>query len=192
MAAIQSAERRAVAAQPSGIRPFDLGRDLRAVADLIADAFRTELDARGAAALREVRNMSRMGGLIRLLNLSTSELDGFFGGFVWVEADAVVGNITVQKGDKFGSRWQIANVAVAPEWRGRSLSSRAQNSCHSASPPPPAARRLGGALDWLSLAAGRCVAMVRFTGVPLVALRTALSTTGFPVEAGRVAGAFAW
>ncbi len=122
MAAIQSAERRAVVAKPSGIRPFELGRDLRAVADLIADAFRTELDARGAAALREVRNMSRMGGLIRLLNLSTSELDGFFGGFVWVEEGAVVGNITVQKGDKFGSRWQIANVAVAPAWRGRGIS----------------------------------------------------------------------
>lgn len=122
MAAIQSAERRGVVAQPSGIRPFELGRDLRAVADLIADAFRSELDARGAAALREVRNMSRMGGLIRLLNLSTSELDGFFGGFVWVEKGVVVGNITVQKGDKYGSRWQIANVAVAPDYRGRGIS----------------------------------------------------------------------
>ncbi len=29
----------------------------------------------------------------------------------------VVGNITVQRADKFGSRWQIANVAVAPSHR---------------------------------------------------------------------------
>ncbi|MGL4651729.1 MAG: hypothetical protein ACRC1H_20140, partial [Caldilineaceae bacterium] len=79
MAAIQSAERTSVSSQPSGIRPFELGRDLRPVADLIAQAFRDELDERGAAALREVRNMSRMGGLIRLLSLTTSDLDGFFG-----------------------------------------------------------------------------------------------------------------
>jgi ribosomal protein S18 acetylase RimI-like enzyme len=122
VAAIQSAERTATYTQASGIRPFDLGRDLRPVADLIADAFRYELDERGAAALREVRNMSRLGGLIRVLNLTTGDLDGFFGGYVWVEEGQVVGNITVQKSDKFGSRWQIANVAVANDFRGRGIS----------------------------------------------------------------------
>jgi len=110
--------------QQSGIRPFDLGRDIRAVADLIADAFRAELDDRGAAALREVRTLGRLSGLIRLLNLTGSELDGFFGGFVWLEEGRVVGNVTVQKADKAGSRWQIANVAVAEAWRGRGISRR--------------------------------------------------------------------
>ncbi|MGL4647814.1 MAG: GNAT family N-acetyltransferase, partial [Caldilineaceae bacterium] len=63
-----------------------------------------------------------MGGLIRLLSLTTNDLDGFFGGYVWVEDGKVVGNITVQRSDKFGSRWQIANVAVADAWRGRGIS----------------------------------------------------------------------
>lgn len=122
MVATQGVDRVGAAPKQSGIRPFDMGRDLKPVADLIADAFRLELDERGAAALREVRNMSRFGGLIRLLNLSAAELEGFFGGFVWVEEGKVVGNITVQKADKYASRWQIANVAVAPEFRGRGIS----------------------------------------------------------------------
>jgi ribosomal protein S18 acetylase RimI-like enzyme len=94
------------------------------VAELIADAFSQELDDRGAAALREMRLMSRLGGLLGVLNLTTGEFEDFFGGFVWVEQGKVVGNVTVQRADKYGSRWQIANVAVAPPYRGRGLSRR--------------------------------------------------------------------
>ncbi len=124
MAVVQSPARSGMVAAPSGIRPFDMGRDLRAVAELIADAFATELDDRGAAALREMRVMSRLGGLINLFNMTSSEFDDIFGGFVWEEEGEIVGNITVQRADKYGARWQIANVAVAPSWRGRGISRR--------------------------------------------------------------------
>ena len=50
----------------SGIRPFDIGCDLRPVAELIADAFAHELDQRGNAALREMRIMSHIGALLKL------------------------------------------------------------------------------------------------------------------------------
>lgn len=106
----------------SGIRPFDIGRDLRPVAELIADAFAHELDPRGNAALREMRIMSHIGALLKILNRSTGEFDDVFGGFVWVEEGAVVGNVTVQKAESSGTRWQIANVAVAPAYRGRGIS----------------------------------------------------------------------
>jgi len=106
----------------SGIRPFDIGHDLRPVAELIADAFAHELDQRGSAALREMRIMSHVGALLKLLNRSTGEFDDIFGGFVWVEAGKVVGNVTVQRADSAGVRWQIANVAVAPSYRGRGIS----------------------------------------------------------------------
>lgn len=106
----------------SGIRPFDIGRDLRPVAELIADAFAQELDQRGSAALREMRIMSHIGALLKLLNRSTGEFDDIFGGFVWVEGGKVVGNVTVQRADSGGIRWQIANVAVAPPYRGRGIS----------------------------------------------------------------------
>lgn len=100
-----------------GIRPFDIARDLRPVAELIADAFSNELDQRGNAALREMRVMSYVGGFLKLLNRATGEFDDVFSGFVWVEDNTVVGNITVQRAGQSGSRWQIANVAVDPAYR---------------------------------------------------------------------------
>ena len=108
----------------SGIRPFDVGRDLRPVAELIADAFTNELDPRGKAALREMRIMSHVSGLLKILSRGTGELDDVFSGFVWTEDGRIVGNITVQRADKYGSRWQIANVAVLPSYRGRGIARR--------------------------------------------------------------------
>lgn len=124
MAVVQTAPRTGLTSARSGIRPFDMARDLRPVAELIADAFATELDDRGAAALREMRVMSRLGGLINLVNMGGADFDDVFGGFVWEEEGRIIGNITVQRADKYGARWQIANVAVAPAWRGRGISRR--------------------------------------------------------------------
>ena len=114
---------RSTAANPQhGIRPFDIGRDLRAVSRLIADAFADELDEQGEAALRELRILGYMSGLVRLLSRSTGEFQDVFSGFVWVENDRVVGNVTVQRASSGSGRWQIANVAVSPAWRGRGIS----------------------------------------------------------------------
>ena len=104
-----------------GIRPFDIGRDLRAVSKLIADAFADDLDEQGEAALRELQILGYMSGLLRLLSRSTAEFQNSFNGFVWVENNQVVGNVTVQRTSGSG-RWQIANVAVSPAWRGRGIS----------------------------------------------------------------------
>ena len=108
----------------NGIRRFDIGSDLRPVAELIADAFAVELDERGNAALREMRIMSYVGGFLKLLNRTTGEFDDVFNGYVWVDEGRIVGNVTVQKADRHGSRWQIANVAVAPDCRGRGIARR--------------------------------------------------------------------
>ncbi len=108
----------------TGIRPFDISRDLRAVAELISTSFASELDDRGSAALREMRTMSHFGGLLGVINRSTGEFNDMLNGFVWVEQGHVVGNITVQRADKYATRWQIANVAVSPGFRGRGISRR--------------------------------------------------------------------
>jgi len=108
----------------SGMRPFDVGRDLRPVSRLIARAFSTELDSGGMAILREMRWMGHFSGLIRTLNHATGEFDDYFSGFIWEEDNKVVGNITVQRGDSSGKRWQIANVAVSPDYRGRGIARR--------------------------------------------------------------------
>ena len=104
-----------------GIRPFDIGRDLRAVSRLIADAFADELDEQGEAALRELQILGYMSGLVCILSRTAGEFQNVFSGFVWVENDRVVGNVTVQRASSGSGRWQIANVAVCPAWRGRGI-----------------------------------------------------------------------
>ena len=66
----------------TGIRPFDISRDLRAVAELISTSFASELDDRGSAALREMRTMSHFGGLLCVINRSTGEFNAMLNGFV--------------------------------------------------------------------------------------------------------------
>jgi len=87
-------------------------------------AFASELDGRGSAALREMRTMSHFGGLLGAINRSTGEFNDLLHGYVWVEQGLVIGNITVHRADKYATRWQIANVAVAPGFRGRGISRR--------------------------------------------------------------------
>ncbi len=119
-----SAARRISKPIESGIRSFDIRRDLRPVAELISDAFAGELDARGTAALREMRIMSYMSGFINLLNRNNGDFNDVFSGYVWVEENRVVGNVTLQRADSYGDRWQIANVAVDKRYRGRGIGRR--------------------------------------------------------------------
>jgi ribosomal protein S18 acetylase RimI-like enzyme len=137
MAVLQAPGREYDRILETGLRPFDISRDLRPVAELISVAFSSELDDRGNAALREMRLMSHFGGFLSLVNRGAGEFNDLLSGFVWVDSGRVVGNVTVQRADRAGSRWQIANVAVAPSHRGRGISRRLMEaaiehvaSCH--------------------------------------------------------------
>ena len=110
-----------LAAPREGLRQIDVRRDLRAVADLVGDAFANELDAGGQASLRELRSLSRLGPLLYLMVPTTGELGGFLRGFVWEADGEIVGNITLQQADNSGIRWMIANVAVHPDYRGKGI-----------------------------------------------------------------------
>lgn len=104
-----------------GLRMLDPRRDLPQVAELIGEAFAAELEPGGRAALREYQTLGHFGPLITLLGRANDAFQELLGGFVWVENDRVVGNVTIQRQDTYGRRWQIANVAVAPQWRGRGI-----------------------------------------------------------------------
>ncbi len=104
-----------------GLRPLDPRKDLNQVADLIEEAFTGELEPGGIAALRDLRMLSRMGPLVGLMARSDPYLEDVLGGFVWIEDDRVVGNVTIQRLDAYGSRWQIANVAVTKDYQGRGI-----------------------------------------------------------------------
>lgn len=105
----------------SGLRPLDPRRDLSQVADLIEEAFSGELEPGGLAALRDLRMLARMGPLVGLIARSDPYMEDVLGGFVWIEDNRVVGNVTIQRLDPYGSRWQIANVAVSPPYRSRGI-----------------------------------------------------------------------
>ncbi len=103
-----------------GIYPFEPHRHLRQVAELVGEAFASELDAEGRSLLRELHMVGRLGPLLGGL-LSSSILGEFVSGFVWIEGDRVLGNLTLQRLDWNGSRWRISNVAVAAAHRGRGI-----------------------------------------------------------------------
>jgi ribosomal protein S18 acetylase RimI-like enzyme len=96
-------------------------RDLAGVAKLIQDAFADELDRTGQAALREMRNMSRLGPLLWWLDRASAEFNELLSGFVWVEEGQIVGNVTLSRATPGSSRWIISNVAVAEPYRGRGI-----------------------------------------------------------------------
>lgn len=97
----------------SGLRPFELHRDLHQVAELVGEAFATELDAASQMALRDMRVWGRFFQGLGFGYLNSFNSFNLLDGFVWTDASRVVGNVSLQKLDPFGRRWQIANMAVA-------------------------------------------------------------------------------
>ena len=107
--------------EASGLRPMEPARDLAGVARLVQTAFADELDRSGQAALREMRNMSRLGPLLWWLDRASLEFNDLLSGFVWVEEGQVVGNVTLSRAAPGSYRWIISNVAVAEPYRGRGI-----------------------------------------------------------------------
>jgi len=105
----------------SGLRPLDVSRDLVGVADLIAVAFREEMDPAGERAVREMRSVGRWAFLFGWLDRLAPLGDGMAPGFVWIEDGRVVGNTSIRRAGPYGRGWMIGNVAVAPEWRRRGI-----------------------------------------------------------------------
>ena len=100
--------------QSEHIRRVESPADLLAVADLIELAFDLKNDPEGQVVIRQMRRVAhqRTPATIRALRSSTE-------GFVWVENDEIVGNITLMHFHKSSKpRTLIANVAVAPAYQG--------------------------------------------------------------------------
>ncbi len=100
-----------------GLVPFHPLRHLGPVADLIAEAFAGELGPWAQYTLRRMRQIARWGTLGVLL--WAPEM-GETPGFVWMADGQVVGNVSFRRAAVAGG-WMIGNVAVHPQWRGRSI-----------------------------------------------------------------------
>lgn len=113
--------------QTDGLRPVNLQTDLNDLADLIEAAFSSSIDSGGRAAIREMRQLSRLGAGLRVLSHLNDLAQGMSLGYVWTVDGRVVGNVSVYPADMpkdLGKIWIIANVAVYPAYRGRGIAGR--------------------------------------------------------------------
>ncbi len=103
---------------PAGtVRSFDLARDGEVVANLIEDAFALTNDPDGQIVLIQMRENAR-----RMKNSSWIPVSGSTMGFVWEVNGRLVGNISLIPYNHKGRRlYLIANVAVAPDFRGQGI-----------------------------------------------------------------------
>lgn len=112
------------AAAGDGLRPVNLRTDLAPLADLIELVFADSMDQGGAAAVRELRALSRMGPGLNVLPGMNDLLQGISLGYVWMAGGRLVGNVSVYSANwprSLGSAWIIANVGVHPDYRGRGI-----------------------------------------------------------------------
>jgi ribosomal protein S18 acetylase RimI-like enzyme len=112
-----------------GLRPADVQRDLRGIADLLAEAFVGELDEAGRQILREMRFWARLGWLLRVLEWFLPPGEAFAPGYVWVEDGRIVGYTMVRRLRPGSKDWLIANVAVAEGFRGRGIGRALVSAC---------------------------------------------------------------
>ncbi len=106
-----------------GIRAFDPGRDLRAVADLVEVSFGRDLRAADREVIQGIRSVAFLGPLIGLVAALVPALRQALQGFVWVQGGQVVGNVNWGRVPGVQG-FVISNVAVHPDQRRRGIARR--------------------------------------------------------------------
>lgn len=107
--------------QHQGPRPLDILRDLDGVARLIEIAFAEDIARDGAALQRDLGILSAASPALWVLRRISSEVRDSFDGFVWIEDERIVGNVTLTRDDPFRRVWTVSNVAVHPDRRRRGI-----------------------------------------------------------------------
>lgn len=104
------------------LRPFDMRRDLKEVADLVEDSFRGTLDPDGQRYLRQMRNAAQNRSFLRWASSVVENTSLPLAGYVWEEAGKVVGNLSILPFSYNNQRlYLIANVAVHPNYRRKGI-----------------------------------------------------------------------
>jgi ribosomal protein S18 acetylase RimI-like enzyme len=130
-----------IAINSAHIRPVDPRRDLLVIADLIEICFIDQMDEEGREYVRQIRHAAQSGDFFRWTHGADELVSLPLGGFVWVEEQHVVGNLTIipfwaSGWGKGAAHWRylIANVAVHPNYRrrgiGRQLTMKALDHIH--------------------------------------------------------------
>lgn len=101
-----------------GVRPLNPARDLRQVALLLEESFRSDLGA--LHAWSRVPVLREVGAALissAFMPVPTENLRGF----VYEENGQILGNVTLTLDDSRERRWMISNVAVAEKYRRRGI-----------------------------------------------------------------------
>ncbi len=120
---------------PSHLRPFDVRKDLNAVADLVETCFAETLDEDGRRYVGQMRSAARNPSYLRWAMAVAENAPMPFSGFVWEENGYLAGNLSLIPYRYQGKRcYLIANVAVDPAYRrkgiARSLTNTAIEHAH--------------------------------------------------------------
>ncbi|MDF1512507.1 MAG: GNAT family N-acetyltransferase [Anaerolineae bacterium] len=100
------------------LRPVNTVRDMPAVLDLIEIGFQNELDPQGWKLLKQMRAMTRQPGILRVQHSLRTDSAGF----VWVEDDTVVANLSLRVATPSITQGRlIGNVVVHPDYRGKGI-----------------------------------------------------------------------
>lgn len=104
------------------IRRFDVRRDMRAVADLVERCFAETLDADGRRTIDNMRSQAMNPQFLRWVSGVGGRPSGVFGGFVWEQDGAIVGNLSlIPMPSRKRKTVLIANVAVDEAFRRRGI-----------------------------------------------------------------------
>jgi ribosomal protein S18 acetylase RimI-like enzyme len=106
-------------AQPSGLRRFDPGRDLKPVIGLLQSGFGADLDERDRRWLDDLSYLSGAGPLLGWMLKAMPAAENVFSGYVWLENGQVVANASLLRATP--DVWTIANVVTDPAFRRRGI-----------------------------------------------------------------------
>lgn len=110
---------------PPSIRPFDIQRDMKPVADLIEICFAERLNRDGKALIRKLRSSAGDSRFHQWARRMAGQVSLPLSGYVWVEGGNVIGNVSlVPFRSPFQNKILIANVAVHPDYQRQGIARR--------------------------------------------------------------------
>jgi ribosomal protein S18 acetylase RimI-like enzyme len=113
---------RSVQSASPHLRPFDVRRDLNAVADLVELCFAETLDSDGRHYIQQMRSAARSPSYLLWAAAAAERVPLPLSGYVWEENGYLAGNLSLIPFNTAGRRiYLIANVAVDPAYRRRGI-----------------------------------------------------------------------
>jgi hypothetical protein len=77
------------------LRPFDVGKDLNSVADLVETCFAETLDEDGRRYVEQMRSAARNPRYLRWATTVADHVSMPLNGYIWEENGALVGNLSL-------------------------------------------------------------------------------------------------